>query len=412
MMGAALHAAPVTPHDIWAAWSWEPGVVLSLSLAAVLYAAGAMAVWRNAGPGRGIRKHQAAAFALGWLTLVIALVSPLHRLGETLFSAHMAQHELLMTVAAPLLVLGRPLLPFLWALPAAWRRMAGSWASGSRARAAWEMLSHPVVAWGLHGTVIWLWHAPSLYQASVEHEAVHALQHLSFLGTALLFWWTALRRRGTRLGSMVAIVALFTTAIHTSLLGALLTFSPRIWYPLYLPGTAPWRLTPLEDQQLAGLIMWIPAGLAYAAAALALLGAWLVEAPDQRRRSRVSAAVLPLLLLAAVLSGCERTDALSARDAAHLTGGSAFRGAQAIRRFGCGACHVIPGIAGAEGEVGPPLGGVGGRAYIAGVLTNTPDHMVRWIVNPRAIDSLTAMPNLGVTEGEARDIAAYLYTRR
>jgi cytochrome c1 len=73
---------------------------------------------------------------------------------------------------------------------------------------------------------------------------------------------------------------------------------------------------------------------------------------------------------------------------------------------------VIPGIAGAEGEVGPPLRGVGGRAYIAGVLTNTPDHMVRWIVNPRAIDSLTAMPNLGVTEGEARDIAAYLYTRR
>jgi cytochrome c oxidase assembly factor CtaG len=324
----------------------------------------------------------------------------------------MVQHELLMAVAAPLLVLGQPLVPFLWALPPAWRRVVRSWASGPRVRAGWEILTHPLVAWSLHGAAVWLWHVPSLYQATVEHDAVHALQHASFLGTGLLFWWTALRWRGTRGGKPVAIVALFTTAIHTSLLGALLTFTSRIWYPIYLPRTAPWGLTPLEDQQLAGLIMWIPAGLAYTAAALALLAGWLVDAPAQRRRPRVSATVVPVLLLAAVLSSCKRGDALSAEAAAHLTGGSAVRGAEATRRFGCGACHVIPGIAGANGQVGPPLDGVGGRAYIAGVLTNTPDHMVRWIVNPRAIDSLTAMPNLGVTEGEARDIAAYLYTRR
>jgi cytochrome c2 len=120
-----------------------------------------------------------------------------------------------------------------------------------------------------------------------------------------------------------------------------------------------------------------------------------------------------VLALPGVLSGCDRGGALSAQQAASLTGGGdAGKGAGAIRRFGCGACHVIPGIPGAEGQVGPPLAGIGGRAYIAGVLTNTPENMVRWIVNPRAVDSLTAMPNLGVTEGEARDIAAYLYTRR
>jgi cytochrome c len=122
----------------------------------------------------------------------------------------------------------------------------------------------------------------------------------------------------------------------------------------------------------------------------------------------------PLLLLTLALAACDRGGgALSAQEAAQVTGGGdAARGAETIRRFGCGSCHVIPGIAGASGQVGPPLAGVGGRAYIGGVLTNTPEHMVRWIVNPPAVDSLTAMPALGVTAGEARDIAAYLYTRR
>ena len=115
---------------------------------------------------------------------------------------------------------------------------------------------------------------------------------------------------------------------------------------------------------------------------------------------------------AATISASDR-GGLSAEEAANLTGGGvAARGADAVQRFGCGACHAIPGIPGARGQVGPPLAGVGGRAYIAGVLTNTPAHMVQWIVNPPAVDSLTAMPNLGVTAGEARDIAAYLYMRQ
>ena len=120
-----------------------------------------------------------------------------------------------------------------------------------------------------------------------------------------------------------------------------------------------------------------------------------------------------LLLIALAVSGCDRGAALSAREAAQLTGGGDDRrGAEAIRRFGCGACHTIPGIPGASGQVGPPLAGIGARSYIAGVLVNTPDDMVRWIVNPPAADSLTAMPALDVTTSEARDIAAYLYRHR
>lgn len=123
---------------------------------------------------------------------------------------------------------------------------------------------------------------------------------------------------------------------------------------------------------------------------------------------------LPTLALAGALAlaGCDRGGTLSAREAANLTGGSVARGAETIRRFGCGACHAIPGIPGADGQVGPPLGGIGGRAYVAGVLTNSPENMVRWIVNPRGVDPLTAMPVLGVSAPEARDIAAFLYSRR
>ncbi|HEX3274144.1 MAG TPA: cytochrome c oxidase assembly protein [Gemmatimonadales bacterium] len=409
MIGAAGHLKDaLTPAGWWQGGSLDPFVAGPLALLLAWYGLGLSALWRSAGAGRGVRRGEAVAFALGWLTLALALLSPLHGLSELLFSAHMAQHELLMAVAAPLLVVGRPVLAAVWALPPAWRPVAGSWASGPRVRAGWETVSHPVAAWSLHAAAIWLWHLPALYQASVEHESIHALQHISFLGSAVLFWWTILRRRAGRAGAPWAVVSLFTTAMHTGLLGALLAVSTRVWYPIYDSTIVPGGLTPLEDQQLAGLIMWIPAGMVYAAAALGVLASWL-RRPGAAGRL---AAATPLLVLAMlVAAGCQRSGALSAREANHLTGGEAGRGAVAVRQYGCGACHVVPGVPGAYGRVGPSLAGVGGQAYIGGVLTNTPDHLVRWIVNPRGVDSLTAMPNVGVSPEVARDIAAYLYTR-
>ncbi len=252
-------------------------MVAGLVLSGWLYLRGVRAIWRSAGRGRGIRGWEAAGFGVGWLTLAIGLVSPLHRLGEALFTAHMVQHELLMAVAAPLLVLGRPIVPFLWALPMSWRRTAGSLSSAGPVKRSWELLTLPSVAWVVHALAIWLWHAPALYQATLGSDAIHTLQHVSFLGTALLFWWALLRGREGRLGRPAAVIYLFTTAMHTSLLGALLTFADRLWYPLYEATTAPWGLTPLEDQQLAGVIMWVPAALAYLVAALALAATWLRE---------------------------------------------------------------------------------------------------------------------------------------
>ena len=192
-------------------------------------------------------------------------------MGDALFSAHMVQHELLMLVAAPLLVLGRPLAVFVWALPLSWRRRTGFVTSLKPVSACWRFAAHPLAAWTIHALVLWAWHAPALFQASVAKPWVHILQHFSFLLAALLFWWALLHGRQRHGGDGAAIVYLLTTAIHTAVLGALLTFSSQPWYPVYAPGTAAWGLTPLEDQQLGGLIMWVPGGLSYLLAAL-----WLV----------------------------------------------------------------------------------------------------------------------------------------
>ena len=121
--------------------------------------------------------------------------------------------------------------------------------------------------------------------------------------------------------------------------------------------------------------------------------------------------LIPLVMAAVV--ACQSASARErAEEAAALTGGDPARAPALMRRYGCTSCHSIPGIQGATGLVGPPLAGIASRSYIAGVLTNDPQHMIRWILDPKGVDSLTAMPVTGVSEREARDIAAYLYTLR
>lgn len=286
-----LHAgAPLAPHDLWSAWSLEPAFTLPLAAAAALYARGVHRLWTRAGRGRGVTGGAAGAFAAGWLALAAALVSPLHPLGGVLFSAHMAQHELLMVVAAPLLVAGRPLVPTLWALPRRWRASLGAAARARAVAATWAWLRAPLHAWWLHVGALLLWHLPPLYQATLRHEGVHAAQHVSFFGSALLFWWALLHARAPRRGAAVAY--LFAAMLATSVLGALLTVSTRLWYPAYAATTAPWGLMPLQDQELGGIIMWIPGGLSYLLAALWLLGRLLRDATARPARAPVAAAAV------------------------------------------------------------------------------------------------------------------------
>jgi putative membrane protein len=146
-------------------------------------------------------------------------------------------------------------------------------------RGAWDALTAPLAATVIHGAAIWAWHLPALYEASLASEGAHTLQHLTFLGTGLLFWWAFLRggARRQRAAAGPAVLCLFFTTLHTGVLGAFLTFSRSLWYPSYGATTAPWGLMPLDDQQLAGLIMWIPGGIAYTIAGLAFLARLLGE---------------------------------------------------------------------------------------------------------------------------------------
>jgi putative membrane protein len=251
----------------------------------VVYALGVARVWHSAGRGRGVTYREAAAFAGGWLTLVAALLSPVDDLSETWLAMHMVQHELLMVVAAPLIALSAPLVAMLWALPARWRRSTAAGIRDSRVPALWAVVTAPGVAWLLHAGALWLWHLPRLYDYAARHEGAHLVQHLCFFVSAALFWWGLMRGRYGRVGYGAAVVYLFATAIHSGLLGAGLTFSPRVWFSTYAAphGTG---LSPLEDQQLAGLLMWIPAGLILVAGGLCFFVAWLRE--SERRVGRLA----------------------------------------------------------------------------------------------------------------------------
>ena len=404
--------APLAPHDLWTAWSWDPAVLVGLGVTAVLYARGMRRLRARGGRRVGARRREAAGFWCGWAVLAIALVSPLHPLGEALLSGHMAQHELIMVLAAPLLVLGRPFVVTLWGLPPGARRVLGAGLGGLRH--LWRLISRVEVAWVLHAVAVVGWHLPALYQATVDSDLMHSLQHTSFLLTALLFWWSVLPGATLRSRHAAALMSLFATMVYTGGLGALLTLGRVLWYPTYGEAAPLWGLTPLEDQQLAGLIMWVPGGASYLLATVWLVVDWLrvSEARVVRLERMRAGAAATALLLAATLAGCERPRSLSAEGAARVVGGDPERGAHAFRRYGCGSCHSVAGSPGADGLVGPPLDGIGARTYVAGVLTNTPENLARWIQSPQEVDSLTAMPDVGVTPGDARDITTWLYTRR
>lgn len=257
-------------------WPFEPWLLTLLAASAALYAIGVGRLWHRAGIGHGIGVAQAGAYACGWFVLAVALASPLDPLGEHLFSVHMLQHELLMLVAAPLLVVARPLAAWAWALPARARPMVGGALRARSWRSAWASIRSPMGAWALHAAALWAWHAPALFSLALRDPLVHALQHASFLGTALLFWWAVLgsnanvpARRGA------ALLSLFTTMVHSTVLGALITLSPAPWYPAYVPTSAALGLDALLDQQRGGLLMWVPGGLVYLGVGLWLASRWL-----------------------------------------------------------------------------------------------------------------------------------------
>ena len=282
---AHMASSPEGPADLSSAWTLDPIVLAMFVVIAAGYAVGVGQLWRRAGIGRGIAPWKVASFAAGMASFFLAMVWPLDALGEVLFSAHMAQHIVLTAVVPPLLWLGRPVI-LVWSLPPRGRRVVGALLRARLLRKLWNWMTLPFPAFVIEALVLWGWHAPSAIEAALENGAIHAAMHFSFFMGGLLFWH-ALAHAGRRQGVGYAETAglSFLTMMHTGLLGALLTFAPR---PLYLGyGDSPltWGLTPLEDQQIAGLIMWVICGMIYIVAGIVLLAAWIRQ--FERRHASV-----------------------------------------------------------------------------------------------------------------------------
>lgn len=265
--------------------SWDLAIALCLAAGATLYAGGLRRLWQHAGRSHGIRGVNLAAFTAGLGALVIALLSPLARLSDVLFSAHMGQHELLMLVAAPLVVMGKPWIPAAWAIPAARRARLLARLQTPAVRAPFRALTGPVTILTLHAIALWIWHVPRLFEGAMHSAGVHAFQHFCFFATAALFWWALVHGRYGRTGYGASVLFVFITALHSGLLGAMITFARQLWYPIYDARTRGAGGDPFADQTLAGLLMWIPAGVLLTVLGIALLAAWLGEA---ERRARLS----------------------------------------------------------------------------------------------------------------------------
>jgi cytochrome c oxidase assembly factor CtaG len=273
-------------QDVVTTWSADPLVSLPLILSSVLYAQGLLRLRRRLGHlPSGLGTRSVLLFASGILALTVALLSKLEGLAGALLSAHMVQHVLLVAVAPPLLVLGKPEVAWLWSLPGAWRRNLARQPVTRSSLAVLSPFARPIPAALLHMAVLWVWHSPALFDAAAAHDKLHWLEHVLFFGTALLFWRAVIRAAAGREGAASALVACFITLLQSGILSALLGFARAPLYRVHDP--ALWGLTALQDQHLAGAIMSIPMGMIYLGAGLAMTARLLgPAAPEQLLRSQ------------------------------------------------------------------------------------------------------------------------------
>lgn len=273
-------SATVAPDDLMRFWSPDPLVVIGALVAGWFYARGCgnlREIGKRTGRGPIISNGRIAAFWAGLATMLIALASPLDTATATVFTAHMIQHILLIAVGPPLILLGSPMTVILNGVPRSWRRPIARTSNVRVISGTLAILTIPVIAWCLHALTLWVWHDPTLYQAAVRHEWLHLVEHVSFVATAFLYWWTiipASNRAHNNVGPGFGILSVFAMGMQGAALGAILTFWGSMIYPVYSGRSELWGISALSDQRLAGLIMWIPAGSIYVAAALMLLGQW------------------------------------------------------------------------------------------------------------------------------------------
>ncbi|UVW29269.1 cytochrome c oxidase assembly protein [Massilia sp. H6] len=255
-------------HDSW--WTLDPLIITPMLLFGVLYLGGLFTLRRRKHAGIAMQPLALASAVLGALALFFALIWPLDAFSESSFAVHMAQHMLLIAVAGPLLALARLGIPINAAIAAVSPATA---AVLSHPRKWLRLLLLPSVVFVLHGAVIWGWHSPALFELALRIEWIHTLEHLSFL-VAGYWYWTVLIRHSENEAYASATLSVLSTLMHTGLLGALFTFASRPIYFTYIETQGSVAMA-LRDQQLAGLLMWIPMGACYLIGGLAFAAAWL-----------------------------------------------------------------------------------------------------------------------------------------
>jgi cytochrome c oxidase assembly factor CtaG len=270
------------------AWTFDPTVIVGLLLAAGLY-------WRGLARMRRMRAAGFAAwrpwaFGAGLAILAIALLSPIATYDGHLFALHMTQHLMIAVAAPPLLLLGAPLVPFLWGLPTTERRGLGRLlVPGRPLHVVLHALTTPWLAVVVFLVTLSVWHVPALYDAAQGRSAAHVLEHALLIGTGMLFWWPIVHPSGgqRRLGYGIGIAYVFAAALQSNAVGALLTFAGRPLYQTYIDAPRISPLSPLEDQQLGGLIMWVPGGMFWLLPLFVLLALFLRD--EDRRQTALEA---------------------------------------------------------------------------------------------------------------------------
>jgi putative membrane protein len=274
-------AAPGLPGVLFD-WRLDPLALLSIGAAAAAYAWAVRRV-RREHPGNPHPAHRSWFFAAGLVAIALALVSPIEAYEGALFSVHMVQHMLLMLVAAPLLLAGAPIT---LALRAASPPVRRGLLAVLQSRVV-HVISFPVVAWLLFAAVNWGWHFSVLYDQALENPPLHYIQHATFLAAALLFWWPAIGADPSpwRLPHPVRLLYLFMALPVSSFLGVALLQATTVLYPHYVTNQRAWGPTPLEDQQIGAMIMWVFGDLALLAGMAVVVWLWMRH--EDRRTERL-----------------------------------------------------------------------------------------------------------------------------
>ena len=261
-----------TPNAIWSQWNFDPWETFPVLIALGIYGVGLYATGI-----RAVSRARAACFVGGLFLILGVNVSPIHSAAEGMFSIHMIQHQILMLIAAPLIVAGRPALVMALALPLRWRKWTWSVARTKPAAAAGRVARNPLAILLVFAAVLWMWHLPGPYEAAVRNNGIHAAEHIMFLGISLGFW-AAVMRAGPRrrISYLAAILLIVGTLMLTGWLAAVLTFGGLV-YPLYAQRAMLLGINAARDAQLAGTIMWVPTTLIYFGAFAGLFTRWFRE---------------------------------------------------------------------------------------------------------------------------------------